>query len=92
VAGIVCLRPLSEGVCEMKRLFVRPPWLGKGIGRSLARAIINEGRKAGYGIMKLDTLERLVAAESLYKSLGFARTGAYCVNPEDDVIYMSLDL
>lgn len=92
VAGTVCLRPLQENICEMKRLFVRPDWRGQGLGRRLAIAIIEEAKKSGYGIMKLDTLVRLAAAESLYKSLGFGVAEPYCDNPEDDVIYMSLDL
>ena len=92
IAGTVCLRPLQENICEMKRLFVRPDWRGQGLGRRLAIAIIQEAQKCGYGVMKLDTLARLVAAESLYKSLGFVRTEPYCANPEDDVTYMSLDL
>jgi len=92
IAGTVCLRPLQENICEMKRLFVRPQWRGQGLGRRLAVAIVEEARKSGYGIMKLDTLKRLIAAESLYESLGFAQTEPYCANPEDDVTYMSLDL
>ncbi len=91
-AGAVCLRPLENNVCEMKRLFVRPDWRGIGLGRMLAIQVIDIARKQGYEIMKLDTLARLVAAESLYESLGFVRTEAYCVNPEDDVTYMALDL
>ena len=92
VAGTVCLRPLENNICEMKRLFVRPDWRGRGLGRALAERVIEEAREKGYGVMKLDTLARLVAAESLYESLGFVRTEAYCVNPEDDVTYMALDL
>ena len=92
VAGIVCLRPLDGDACEMKRLFVRPDWLGQGLGRALAVAVITAAREHGYGVMKLDTLARLVAAGRLYDSLGFAVTEPYCVNPLDDVIYMSLDL
>ncbi len=92
VAGIVCLRPLGENACEMKRLFVRPDWRGRGLGRALAMAVIEQARKSGYGVMKLDTLGRLVAAESLYRSLGFAPTEPYCANPLSDVTYMSLDL
>ncbi len=92
VAGIVCLRPLDDAACEMKRLFVRPDWLGQGLGRALAVAVIAVAREQGYGVMKLDTLARLVAARSLYDSLGFAPTEAYCVNPLEGVTYMSLDL
>ena len=96
IAGVVCLRPLpndiDENACEMKRLFVRPDWRGRGLGRRLALAVIEIAREQGYSVMKLDTLARLVAAETLYESLGFARTDPYCANPLDDVTYMSFNL
>jgi len=64
----------------------------RGLGRWLALAVIDEVRKCGYGVMKLDTLARLVAAEALYESLGFVRAEPYCANPLDDVTDMSFDL
>lgn len=90
--GAVGLRPLGDGACEMKRMYVRPPWRALKIGRLLAERVIAEARRIGYGAMRLDTLERLGAAEGLYKSLGFRRIDAYYHNPLDGVRYYELDL
>ena len=92
LAGSVALRKFEDGICEMKRLFVRPAFRGQGIGRALARRIIEEARAAGYSTMKLDTLARMRAAVTLYESLGFHRIEAYRPNPLEDVVYMELTL
>lgn len=92
IAGGVGLRPLESGVCEMKRLYVRPPWRGRGIGRRLADAIVAAGRDAGYARMRLDTLTRLTEAVGLYRSMGFAEIPAYYANPIGKVLFMELDL
>jgi GNAT superfamily N-acetyltransferase len=92
IIGGVGLWPLDDNVCEMKRLYVRPPWLGQGLGRKLALAIIEQARVRDYKRMCLDTLPQLTAALSLYRSLGFADTKPYYNNPLDGVSYMALDL
>ena len=86
-AGCAALRPLEEGICEMKRLFVRPGYRGCGLGRLLAARIVNEATAAGYAAMRLDTLDSLVGAMRLYESLGFERRGPYYANPLPGVVY-----
>lgn len=91
-AGCVGLRRIGEGICEMKRLFVRPAHLGTGLGRRLAEAVIDEARRAGYATMKLDTLPSMKAAIGLYESLGFRDTSPYTTNPVAGARFMELPL
>ena len=92
VAGCVALRKVADGVCEMKRLWVRQEFRGKKIGRKLAEEIISEARKIGYSIMKLDTIDTMTEAITLYKSMGFSETSAYRYNPIEGAKYMELKL
>lgn len=87
-AGCVAMRPLDEGICEMKRLYVRPAHGGQGIGKQLALNIIEKARAAGYVCMRLDTLKKLRPALSLYSALGFQTCPPYYENPLPEVVYM----
>lgn len=98
-AGCVALRPLDANPhaiadathsCEMKRLFVRARFRGRGLGRVLALAIIDAARALGYPQMKLDTLESLAASNVLYRSIGFEPIVAYCHNPFPDARFFGL--
>jgi putative acetyltransferase len=91
--GCIALQPLpEEGVCEMKRLYVRDQIRRQGVGDELVKGVLNEAAKKGYRKMVLDTLERLQPALKLYTKYGFVNTSAYYENPLNGAIYMEKEL
>jgi GNAT superfamily N-acetyltransferase len=92
-AGCIALKPLQPGVCELKRLFVRPEFRGRGIGVKLAQYVIAEARLVGYSKMRLDTIRgKMDNAIVLYQSLGFKEILPYYDNPIPNAFYMELEL
>ncbi len=87
-AGCIALQQIEPGVCEMKRLYVRPDYRQYGIGRLLVSRLLEAAAALQYTTMKLDTLDRLTAAIALYRQYGFVETTAYYSNPLEGVVYM----
>ena len=93
IAGCVALHKLEAGICEMKRLYLRPQFRGKGLGRAIAGCIIAEARTMGYRRMRLDTVEPVMKdAVAMYRRIGFREIAPYCKNPIAGALYMELQL
>lgn len=92
-AACIALRKIEEGICEMKRLYVKPEYRGRKYGNLLAKKIIDDAKELGYKKMRLDTIgSKMTSAMEIYKSLGFYEIEAYYYNPQPGVNYMELDL
>lgn len=90
--GCIALRPLEPGICELKRLYVRPGYRGMSIGKHLILQIISEARSIGYRSMRLDTLPQMNAAMSLYEHIGFKYIEPYRNNPVKGSKFMEMIL
>ena len=93
LAGCIAMRTIGDGICEMKRLFVRDGFRGARIGVSLIEQLIEDARSEGYERMRLDTFPpKMGKAVKLYESHGFRPISKYYDNPHEGVLFMELDL
>ncbi len=93
LAGCVALHKLAPNICEMKRLYLRPQFRGKSLGRALADRIIAEASQIGYQSMRLDTVEPVMKdAVAMYRKIEFREIAPYCANPIAGALYMELRL
>lgn len=79
--GCTAVRPLGDGVCELKRLFVQPRARGTGLGRVLLAEAVAFARSRGYSRMRLDTLPTMGRAIAMYRRAGFVDCAPYTNTP-----------
>jgi putative acetyltransferase len=92
-AGCIALRKLESGICEMKRLYVRPEDRGNGLGKLLVGRLIAEARAIGYERMRLDTIaSSMEDAVALYRRMGFKEIAPYTSVPIANALWMELTL
>jgi len=96
VAGCCALRPADSAdypnAAEMKRLYVRKPFRGFGLGRLLTEHILDQARLAGYSTVLLGTLDDMEAARALYEDLGFIEIPPYYHNPYAGAHYLKVEI
>ena len=92
LAGCVSVRKFQDDICEMKRLYVRPKFRRKNVGKDLSNAIIHKAKEIGYNYMRLDTLPSMKEAITLYLTLGFKEIAPYRYNPFEGAKFYELKL
>ena len=92
IDGCIAYRGVGAGLCEMKRLYVRPRARGGHLGRDLVSRLIGEARTAGYLEMRLDVLEEFASARRLYETYGFVPAEPVSHNPIPGTAFLGLRL
>lgn len=86
------IKKLDDDSCELKRVYVRPEYRGRGIARELTNIAINKAKKNNFAKIVLDTSHNLKSALNLYYSLGFEHIEPYYESPCHNPLYLALEL
>ena len=90
--GCVAVRRKGDGIAELKRMYVQPGQQGKGIGKVLLEKSLRLAADLGYVLIRLDTLNDMLPAISLYRQYGFYEIPAYYFNPDERAVYFEKKL
>lgn len=75
------VKPLGDGVAEIKRMYVHPSARRRGVARRLLAELEAAARRRGHEAVRLDTGPKQPHAVALYESAGYAEIGNYNANP-----------
>jgi ribosomal protein S18 acetylase RimI-like enzyme len=82
IVGMGALRKLKEGIGEIKRMYIKPEYQGKGLGKKMLQLLLRRGKEDGFSAIYLETGSFMTTAQHLYRSAGFHNRGEY---PETEV-------
>lgn len=77
LAAMGGLRPLGNGVCEIKRIYVRPDFRGLQLGQSLLQRLLDDAQAFGYQHVCLDSAPFMQSAQRIYAAAGFVDCKPY---------------
>lgn len=82
IVGMGALRKLKEGIGEIKRMYIKPEYQGKGFGKRMLQLLLSKGKEFGLSAIYLETGAFMTTAQHLYRSMGFYNREEY---PETEV-------
>ncbi len=89
-AGCVGVRRWDDETSELKRMYIRDAYRGKGLGKTLLQNALTISKALAYKKMRLDTLGSMKSAIALYNAAGFYEIEPYNYNPNEDVKYYEI--
>jgi GNAT superfamily N-acetyltransferase len=88
-AGVVGIAEVAPGVAELRRMYVRPALRARGAGTALLTRAIEDARRRGYGILRLQADPGSVA-HRMYRRVGFREGPAWSPGDEPGTVGMAL--
>jgi len=90
--GVACMRDLGNSVAEISRMYVKPNYRGKGLGRKILDKLVYEAKSMHMRFLRLDTVPDMESALHLFVSKGFYEIEDYGPIPLDGIRFMELKL
>ena len=77
LVGMGLIKSIGEGIGEVKRMYIRPEYRGRGYGKELMQTLVTQAEELGYSTLRLETADFMPAALEVYHSAGFRERGEY---------------